>query len=78
MTLRITLELLLLVLQAFLVEKRRQEAVHQFGEEEREVGKDTPTENVEGRTTSTNVMFLFGKNSRMFMFDTSRSQRKRN
>ena len=44
------------MLQAILAEKRRQEAVHQFGEEEWEVGKDTLTENMKGPTTSTNVM----------------------
>ena len=47
-----------MLLQAFLVEKRRQEAVHQFGEEEWEVGKDTLTENMKGPTTWTNVIVL--------------------
>ena len=46
------------MLQAILVEKRRQEAVHQFGEEEWEVGKDTLTENMKGPTTWTNVIVL--------------------
>jgi len=47
------------VLVAYLVEKRRQEAVQDFGLEEKEVGNDTLTENMKGSPCARTSCFFW-------------------